>query len=171
MLGSNNQCHRHPGDFPGGELAKVEVSWPRRTHRLLCTTSLAYCTIHRSAQCLCFLLLLSASLLLMVPTFPVCSSSTKAMTLRSCERGLCLHHIAALLLPVCGYRLGNHTLLSAPCTREVFLLLLLLLPFYLELFKICPKQVDVTSKLETGPTLSRRLVRDQTASFPASFLV
>ena len=55
------------------------------------------------------------------------------------QRGLCLHHIPALLLLVCTYRLkgpGNHTLLSAPCTREVFQGAT---PFYLEIFKICPK--------------------------------
>lgn len=74
VLGSNNQHHH----LPGRELAKVEMGWPRWTHRLLCMTSLAYCTICRSSKCLCFLLLLSAMLLPMVPIFP---SLTKAMTL------------------------------------------------------------------------------------------
>lgn len=63
------------------------------------------------------------------------------------QRSLCLHHVAALLLPVCGYRLkglGNCVLLSAPCTKEVFQGAT---PFYLEILKICPKQVDLIVKL------------------------
>lgn len=89
VLGSNNRHHHHPGDLPGGELAKVEMSWPKWTHRLLCMTSLAYCTIRRSSKC--FLLLLSAMSLLMVPIFP---SLTKAMTL---DTGRCfrVQHLSA----------------------------------------------------------------------------
>lgn len=64
------------------------------------------------------------------------------------QTSLRLRHIAALLLPVCGYRLkglGNRVLLRAPCTEEVFQGAT---PFYLEILKICPKQVDLMVKLD-----------------------